>query len=128
MKIQVEVTHRFPEIERLIKESIAMGDKTNAAVAALVAEVTDSKGKLESLKAAVLNFPNVVAGAVADALAAANVDDATAAAAIDQARTEISDEVDGVLAAADLNPAPEDTGGTGADEPPAAEEPPADEG
>jgi uncharacterized membrane protein len=53
-----------------------------------------------------------LAGAVADALAAANVDDETAAAAIDQARNDISDEVDGVLAAADINPAPADGGGT----------------
>lgn len=77
-----------------------MGEKVAAAVAALVAEAQDSKTKLQGLTVAVLAFPEVVAAAVAEALAAANVDDETAATAIDAARTEISDAVDAAVTAA----------------------------
>ena len=101
-----------PTLEALLGEInqriIDMGEKTNEAVAALVEEVTESTGKLASLEATVRGFPEVVAAAVADALADADVDDEAAAAAIDNARSNISDAVDQALAATDANPAPED--------------------
>lgn len=102
-----------PTVEGLLGELAEriedMGAKTNEAVAALVEEVADSKGKLASLEATVRGFPEVVAAAVADAMADADVDDATAATAIDQARTEISDAVDSALnPAIEENPLPED--------------------
>jgi hypothetical protein len=90
-------------LEAFMTETREMGELTNKAVAQLVEEANESQGKLATLTAAVLNFPNVTAAAVADALAAANVDDATAAAAIDAARSEISDAVDAAMAAQNVN-------------------------
>lgn len=78
-----------------------MGEQTNAAVQDLIAEVQDSKTKLEGLTTIVRGFPAVVAAAVAEALSNANVDDATAAAAIESATQEISDAVDQALAASE---------------------------
>jgi hypothetical protein len=127
MRLDIHVHHHFDDcgsdtekvlgaISQLSKDMKSMGTKTQVAVDALVAEVTDSKGKLASLTTAVQGFPAVVAAAVADALAAANVDDATQAAAIEAATSEISDAVDAALAASEVNPEP-------APEPPPPEEP-----
>ena len=84
-----------------------MGDKTDAAVAALVEEVTESNTKLDSALVFVAGVPALVAQAVADALAEADVDDQDAAALIDAARQSISDKVDTVEAAINAN-TPED--------------------
>lgn len=116
MPINIRVDHHFhptpsdglESLRALIIKTagdlITMGEQTNQAVAELVAEVADSKGKLASLETTVRGFPAVVGAAVADALAAANVDDAIAAEAIRSATAEISTAVDQALDASDENP------------------------
>lgn len=106
-------------ISKLRKDTNEMGEALRASVDALVAEVAESNGKLESVKAFLVGLPDLVAAAVADALAAANVEEAEAAAQIDAARQAISDEVDAVEAAINAEPAPAPE--VPAEEPPAAE-------
>lgn len=86
-------------IHKPLQRIETMGIKTDAAVAALLEEVTDSSTKLASAVAFIENVPNLVAAAVADALAAGDVNDEARAAIIDSARASISDQVDAVEAA-----------------------------
>lgn len=83
-----------------------MSEALKASVDALVAEVAESNGKLESVRVFLVGLPDLVAAAVADALEAANVEAAEAAIQIDAARNEISSKVDAVEAAISANPAP----------------------
>jgi hypothetical protein len=127
LRIRVDVHHHFEvdkgllaelkaiggKLETLTKETKMQNAKLAAAIAAMQEEVTDSTGKLASIKAAILGMPALVAAAVASALAEANVDDDAAADLVDQARQTMSDSVDDTLAAINANPAPgEDTGAT----------------
>jgi ABC-type transporter Mla subunit MlaD len=73
------------------------------AVAALVAEVTESTDKLDSVATFIEGVPDLVAQAVADALAAQAAGEATAAELIETARAAISDKVDEVFDAIDAN-------------------------
>lgn len=82
--------------------------KLDDAVQALVAETAETNGKLDSIETFVRGVPELVATAVADALANANVADDAAADAIDAARAAISDKVDETLDAINANPAPGD--------------------
>jgi hypothetical protein len=75
----------------------------NDAVTALVAEVAESKGKLESIKTFVEGVPALVGTAVADALAAAAAGEADAVKLVEAATASISDEVDAVFTAIDAN-------------------------
>lgn len=77
--------------------------KLTDAVNGLLAEVSDSNTKLDSIRAFIVGVPALVAAAVADALAAADVEAEEAAGLIDEARTEISDKVDAALNAIDAN-------------------------
>jgi hypothetical protein len=97
MKFRIDIN--FPQLERFLN----MGEKLQAALAELTEEVRDSKTKLQSIDAFVQGVPNLVAKAVADALAAHDVADEEAAATIDAARSEISAEVDSVLSAVRQN-------------------------
>lgn len=73
------------------------------AVDALIAEVTDSNTKLDSITAFIEGVPALVTAAVTDALAAANVAEAEAAALIATATAAVSDKVDAALAAVEAN-------------------------
>lgn len=89
------------------------------SINALNAEVTDSQGKLASIKTFIEGVPALAAAAVADALAANDVEEDAAAASVEAARQAVSDGVDDTLAAINANPAPgeetppADTGTTG---------------
>ena len=74
--------------------------KLAAALAALTLEAEEQKTQLAGVVTYVQNVPNLIAAAVADALAKApGIDEAAAAAAIDAARQSVSDATDGVLTA-----------------------------
>lgn len=95
-----------------------MNDKLRAAIDGLTAEVTDSNGKLNSIRTFVIGVPALVAAAVETALANANVDAETAATEIAAATDAVSSNVDATLSAIDANPADGDEA-----LPPVAEEP-----
>lgn len=84
--------------------SLAMNQKLNDAITALADEVSDSQGKLDSIRTFVQGVPELVAVAVREALAEANVEEAAAADAVDSARQAVSDSVDTTLAAIEANP------------------------
>lgn len=98
-------------------------EKLREAVAALTAEVEPIKNKLDAAETAIQRFPEVVAAAVADALAAANVEGDALADAVDAARTRITEEVDQVTNAINAGtedpdaPAEEPTPETPAEDP-----------
>lgn len=97
-----------------------MNEKLQEALQGLVNEVNDSNTKLGSVLLFAQGVPNLVAIAVAEALAAHDVDAEAAAATIDAARNQISDQVDAVVAAVDANTPPEEVPpGPGAGEEPA---------
>lgn len=81
-----------------------MGQKTDAAVAALTASVAGMDTKLDGATAWIKGEPDRTAAAVADALAAAGTDDATQAALIDAARTDMEGKVNAAVSA--INTAP----------------------
>lgn len=101
------------QVERLT----TMNEALQTAVTDLVAEVQDSTGKLASIKTYLEGVPELVATAVAEALAAHDVAATEAAATIANARTTVSDSVDAALAAINANPGPgeDTTPGTGED-------------
>lgn len=82
-----------------------MNLKLTAAIRALQEEVTDSTGKLESIRTYLQGVPSLVAAAVAQALADANVSEDEAATAIEEARQTASDAVDSTMLAIVTNPA-----------------------
>ncbi len=84
-------------------ENRIMNQKLKDSVDALVEEVSESNGKLESIRTFLEGVPDLVATAVETALAAADVDSETAAAQVDEAREAVSDNVDATLAAIDAN-------------------------
>lgn len=91
----------------IILRGIRKMSQLTDAVAALLAEVTDSTTKLDSIETFIKGVPDLVAAAVATALENANVEAQTAAAQVDQARDAISGKVDEALAAIDANTLPE---------------------
>lgn len=100
-----------------------MTEKLTAAIAALQGEVEDTNGKLASIKTFILGVPALAAAAVADALAAHDVEDDAAADAIDAARSAVSDSVDDTISAIDANPTPAEEGGPTVAETPVEEAP-----
>ncbi len=118
--------HLSPGLSQLIERFCKMNERLAKALDDLTSEVADSNGKLDSIKAAVENFPNVVAEAVADALEQAELDADEAASIIDAAREAVSDRVDSVLAAVETNPGGDDTVTTPTEPEPPTGEPGAD--
>ena len=124
IEIQIFVHHSFDPITVVppgqsgIEQALAdlkggleaMNQKLSDAVAALIATTNDETTKLDSITTYVKGVPDVVAAAVRDALAAANVDEETAAAQIEAQRTAIAAKVDDTLAAVSANTPPTDTG------------------
>lgn len=107
--MRLEVHHYFhtddaavlAEIAKLRRDIRDMNLKLSAAVAALTQSTAEIAGKLDSIENYVRGVPDVVAAAVADALAQADVDANAAADLIDAARTTTEKEVGDVLAAID---------------------------
>jgi hypothetical protein len=80
---------------------MALNEKLQTSLDELVAEVADTNGKLDSALVFINGVPDLIADAVADALAQNNVDEEAAAAAVDAAREAISNKSDEVAAAID---------------------------
>lgn len=85
------------------------------ALAALTADVTTENTQIDSALTLIAGIPGVVSAAVADALAAANVDTAAATAAAQAADAAVRGETDKLTAALTANtpPAPPADAGSG---------------
>lgn len=105
LTININVHHHFPALEGIQTAMSRLTDATDA----LIAEVTDSTTKLDSIETFIRGVPALVSAAVTQALADANVADDAAAAAVEQATSEISGKVDEALGAIDANTPPEPT-------------------
>lgn len=107
MRIEVHVHHHFADegtLRKLIREEVQkVTQKLLAAVAALTATVQAETTVLQSVTAYVQGVPDLVAKAVADALAAHDVDDDEAADTIEAARASVESAVTSVLNAIPQN-------------------------
>lgn len=86
-------------------KSVAMSQALDTAISELLAEVTESTTKIESITLFIDGVPELVAAAVKDALYDAGVSDDAAVAAVESARQTISDQVDAALSAVEANTA-----------------------
>ncbi len=98
-------------INDLGKATTTMNAKLQAALDELISITADERTKLDSITAFIRGVPGLVAAAVTQALADANVADDTAAGLIHDAAHTAGDAVDAALAAIPANTAPGDTGG-----------------
>ncbi len=130
MRLEIHVFHHvdFPgltagnaevlaAIANLKEDNRNMNTTLAAAVAALTSSTAAIAGKLDSVEAYVRGIPAVVAAAVTEALAAADVDATTAAGLIDSARQTAEKEVGDVMDAIAANAPPAEPGDEPVDEP-----------
>jgi hypothetical protein len=105
--VRIEIHHFFhsdpavlAEISNLRRDISEMNTKLSAAVAALLAGAAVNQDKLQHIEDALHGFKDEVAKAVADALAANDVDEDAAANTIDDVTNTLNAKIDEVLSAA----------------------------